>query len=110
MYTTCVRLPRLFVPSYKYTRKISERNYKTYMNDYNALTDVKHPVQLYVVWSGHGHRRHHLIVDEQRKHGGRYLQQVYRVPEVIAVTVLGRVPKSDHVCAGPDVDEHVAVD
>lgn len=74
------------------------------------LTDIKHPVQLNIVRSRHGRGRHHLIIDDQTKHGGRYLQQVHRVPIVVTVAVLRRVPKSYHVRARPDVDEYVAVD
>lgn len=74
------------------------------------LTDIEHPVQLNIVRSRHGRGRRYLIVDEQTKHGGRYLQQVYRVPIVVAIAVLRRVPKTYHVRARPDVDEYVAVD
>jgi len=80
------------------------------INTGDALTDVEHAVQLYVVRPGHDNRGRHLIVDEQTKHGGRYLQQVYRVPEVVVVAVLGRVPKSDRVRPRTDVDQHVTVD
>lgn len=74
------------------------------------LTDVKHAVQLYVVRPGHGRRGRQLVVDEQRERGGRYLQQVHRVPVVVAVDGPGRVPEPDRVRARPDVDQHVAVD